>query len=195
MYLASRVRLLYTPSVECVVSWTIRETQPVCSENFSIFWLRHAHMREKIPGSPCFSYCKRDGKLGGAWERGYYSATSSCSTVASPDQPMENTHVCKHFLQLLKRQYILVWTVVEHTKFICEISDITLGSIASWVLCKYANNIGNTILCGDWKGTCVRVEHRYNSLKPNGKLAFVHLSQSWPARLQQLQLPCACIHK
>ena len=37
MYLASGGQLLYTPSVECVVGCTIRETQPVCSEIFCHF--------------------------------------------------------------------------------------------------------------------------------------------------------------
>ena len=33
-YLTSGRRLSYTPSVECVVGWIIRETQPVSSANF-----------------------------------------------------------------------------------------------------------------------------------------------------------------
>ena len=42
------------------------------------------------------------------------------------------------------------------TKFICEVSDITLSSISSWVLCKDANNVGNTSLCGMGGYACVR---------------------------------------
>jgi len=52
-YLVSGKWVLYTPSVECVVNWTPRKTQPVLLI-FAIFWLRH-FMWEKIPGCPQFS--------------------------------------------------------------------------------------------------------------------------------------------
>ena len=55
MYLASRGRLSYTPSVECVVSWTIRETQPVCSENFCLFPITSCSCEKRYQGSPYFS--------------------------------------------------------------------------------------------------------------------------------------------
>ena len=42
------------------------------------------------------------------------------------------------------------------TKLICEVSDITLSSIASCVLCKDANNVGNTVFCVMGGYACVR---------------------------------------
>ena len=54
-YLASGGRLSYTQSVERVVSWTIRETQPVCSENFCHFPIT-SYSHEKT--LPAFPYCK-----------------------------------------------------------------------------------------------------------------------------------------
>ena len=50
----------------------------------------------------------------------------------------------------------MLCTAMKLTKFICEVSDITLSSITSWVLCKDANNVGNTILCGMGGYACVR---------------------------------------
>ena len=67
MYVASKGQLLYIPSIECVVSWTIHKTYPVV---LNIFWLCHAHVRKDTRLSQLVRTAS-DGKLGGAWERSY----------------------------------------------------------------------------------------------------------------------------
>ena len=48
----------------------IRETQPVSSQIFATCRLHHAHVRKDTRLSPLFRTAS-DGKLSGAWERGY----------------------------------------------------------------------------------------------------------------------------
>ena len=50
----------------------------------------------------------------------------------------------------------MLCTATKLTKLICEVSDITLSSIASRVLCKDAKNVGNTIVCVMGGYACVR---------------------------------------
>ena len=66
MYPASGRRLSYTPSIECVVSWTIHKTQPVYFANFCHFPITSSHMRKDTRLSLLFL----NGKLGRAWVPG-----------------------------------------------------------------------------------------------------------------------------
>ena len=50
----------------------------------------------------------------------------------------------------------MLCTAMKLTKLICEVGDITLSSITSCILCKDANNVGNTIPCGMGDYACVR---------------------------------------
>ena len=92
-YLTTGGWLLYTPSIECVVSWTIRETQSVSSENFRHFSIMSCSREKRYQALPAFSYCKQQKAgpglgtrlltnhtcihsliprpPGGAWEWGY----------------------------------------------------------------------------------------------------------------------------
>ena len=49
----------YTPSDERVVSRTIRETQPVCSENFRHFPITSCSREKRYQALHAFLYCKR----------------------------------------------------------------------------------------------------------------------------------------
>ena len=76
-YLASRRRLSYTPSVKHVVSWTIRETQPVLQifDYVMLTW-------KKIPGSPRFPVLEATKSWVGPGykaDTGGYSWTYTCS--------------------------------------------------------------------------------------------------------------------
>lgn len=78
IYLASERQLSYTPSVECVVGWTIRL---LVLQNSVIFWLLHAHRRKDTKLSQ-LSHTTGDRKLGEAWEQGYLlDSTSFCQYV------------------------------------------------------------------------------------------------------------------
>ena len=57
-YLANR-RLLNTPSVECVVSWTKLETQPVISAKFCHFLITSCSDEKRYQALATFPYCKR----------------------------------------------------------------------------------------------------------------------------------------
>jgi len=70
MYLARGGRLLYIPSVELVVCWTIHETLLFCSEFFGHLSIMSSSHENKYPALLAFLHCKR-WKLGGAWERGW----------------------------------------------------------------------------------------------------------------------------
>jgi len=69
-YLASGRRLSYTLSVEHVVGWKYVKRSLLVWQIFATCWLRHAHVRKDTRLSLLF-HTVSDGKLGGAWERGY----------------------------------------------------------------------------------------------------------------------------
>ena len=58
-YLASGRRLSYTPSVERVVGLKYTKRTLLVLQNFTIFRLRHAHVRKDTRLSTAFPYCKR----------------------------------------------------------------------------------------------------------------------------------------
>ena len=76
-YLASGRWLSYTPSVERVVSWKYAKCSLLVQQIFTIFWLRHAHVRKDTRLSPLFRTAS-NGKLGRAWVQGYVDVVSFC---------------------------------------------------------------------------------------------------------------------
>ena len=69
-YLASGRRLSYTLSVERVVDCKYVKRSLLVRQIFATCRLRHAHVRKDTRLSPLYR-TESDGKLGGAWERGY----------------------------------------------------------------------------------------------------------------------------
>jgi len=79
-YLASKRRLSYTPSVECVVGWKYAKCNLLVLQIFAIFWWHYAHVRKDTRLSPLFCTAS-NGKLGGARERGYKSSTMQYESI------------------------------------------------------------------------------------------------------------------
>ena len=73
-YLASGRRLSYTLSVERVVNCKYVKRSLLVRQIFATCRLRHAHVRKDTRLSPLYR-TESDGKLGGAWERGYILPT------------------------------------------------------------------------------------------------------------------------
>ena len=79
-----------------VCSWLkIHETQPVSPANFHIFRLHHAHMRKDTRLSLHFR-TESDGKLGGAWERGYTYPHKNNHWNTSPEGKLRSNCHPKH---------------------------------------------------------------------------------------------------
>ena len=86
MYLACRGRMLYTPSVECVVGWTIHETQPVSFADFLHFPITSCSHEKRYQALPTFLCSK--------WWKPEQGLVARLNTTHAREESFVNTKLC-----------------------------------------------------------------------------------------------------